>query len=112
MGTIFRIARHHSGHHFLARFWAKLARTCASCPRCRQRPQFRLVRHVDRRRRRQRLNRRCLVVYRAGNWKETIEAMETSIDVFFDGDAFERFFLAMAEGRLDNKQKGVVSVWQ
>ena len=44
--------------------------------------------------------------YRAGNWKESIAALEKSMELRAGGDSFDWFFLAMAHGKLGHKDEG------
>jgi uncharacterized protein HemY len=43
--------------------------------------------------------------YRAGDWKDSITALEKSMEFRKGGDSFNWFFLAMAHWRLGEKKK-------
>src|SRR5207244_849060 len=43
--------------------------------------------------------------YRAGNWEESLAALQKSMDIGKGGDSFDWFFLAMAHWQLGNKEE-------
>src|SRR5207249_7440084 len=46
-----------------------------------------------------------LAHYRAGNWKESLAALQEAMKLAKGGDSFDWFFLAMAQWRLGEKEK-------
>jgi tetratricopeptide (TPR) repeat protein len=46
-----------------------------------------------------------LALYRAGDWKEALTALEKSMELRKGGDSFDWFFLAMAHDQLGDKKK-------
>jgi predicted Zn-dependent protease len=44
--------------------------------------------------------------FRAGNWKESINALQKSMELRKGGDSFDWYFLAMAHWRLGHKDEG------
>src|SRR5262249_41200749 len=51
-------------------------------------------------------NTRGAASYRAGEWKASVHALDTAMELRNGGDSFDWFFLAMGHWRLGEKDKG------